>query len=284
MPQPQPLRKSQAEYAIRTTITPQMAEKYLARNRQPNRHLKESHILRLARDMRHGRWRCNGESLIFDRDGNVLDGQHRLHAIVRSNTAIDTWVIYGIDPDVMSTLDRGSLRNMADVLGMHGEASCTQLAAALTWLWAYEHGGLQTHHHKGNNPTTGEMEELLLKHPALRASCPYAKRSASLIPGGLGAALHYLFMQKDAPLASTFFAKLADGEQLSKTDGIYQLRERLQKNRMERRKLPVIDLAALTIKAWNAHRTGTPVGVLRWRGGKDKHRESNMPEAFPDIV
>lgn len=287
MPQPlrKPLRKPQADYAVRTTITPQMAAKYLERNRQPNRHLKESHILRLARDMYHGRWRCNGEPLIFDRDGNILDGQHRLHAIVRSKTAIDTYVVYGIDPDVMPTLDRGSIRNMADILGMQGEANCAQLAAALSWLWAYEHGGLQTHHLKHNRATTGEMEELLLKHPTLRVSCPYGKRCASLVPGGLGTALHYLFAKKDALLANTFFTKLADGEQLSKTDGIYRLRERLQKNRMERRKLPTVDVAALTIKAWNAHRTGTPVALLRWRAGSDRYGEEGYtPEAFPEIV
>jgi hypothetical protein len=280
----QALRTTQAEYSTRRTITPQMAAKYLELNRQPNRHLKESHILRLARDMRHGRWRCNGESIIFDRDGNILDGQHRLHAIVRSQTTIDTYVVHGIDSGVMPSLNRGSVRSMADVLDVQGESSCSQLAAALSWLWSYEHSGLHTHHHKANSPTTGEMEELLLKHPGLRASCRHAKRSSPLLVAGLGAALHYLFAKKDALLADTFFAKLADGEHLSKTDGIYQLRERLQKNRMERRKLPVIDLAALTIKAWNAHRTGTPVGVLRWRGSKDRHAEWHVPEAFPDIV
>lgn len=281
---PQLLHKPQAEYSIRTTITPAMAAKYLELNRLPNRHLKESHILRLARDMRHGRWRCNGESIIFDKDGNILDGQHRLHAIVRSQTTIDTYVVHGIDSDVMPTLGRGSIRSMADILGMQGEISCTQLAAGLSWLWAYEHGGLHTHHYRGNNPTTGEMDDLLLRHPDLRAGCIYAKRSAHLLVAGLGAALHYLFAKKDTLLADTFFTKFASGEQLLKTDGIYQLRERLQKNRLARRKLPVVDLAALTIKAWNAHRTGTPVQVLRWRGDNDRQREGVMQEAFPEIL
>jgi hypothetical protein len=281
---PQPLRKPQAEYAIRTTITPAMATKYLELNQLPNRHLKEAHIHRLANDMYDGRWRCNGESIIFDTDGNILDGQHRLHAIVRSKTAIDTYIVHGMDPEVMSTLDRGSLRSMADILGMQGEINRTQLAAALSWLWSYEHGGLQTYHNPVLKPTSGQMEDTLRRHPGIRASCPHAKHSALLLIVGLGTALHYLFAKKDAHGADTFFATLGHGEQLSKTDGLYQLRERLSKNRMERRKLPAVDIAALTIKAWNAHRTGTKVRLLRWRGGSDKGREGNTPEEFPAIL
>lgn len=275
---PQPLRKPQEEYAIRTAITPAMAAKYIEMNRLPNRHLKHIHIRILAREMQAGRWQCNGEPLIFDPEGNILDGQHRLHAIVLSGMTIESYLVHGISPGVMPTLDRGSLRSIGDVLGMRGESNRTQLGAALTWLWSYGNGGLQTYHNPVTRPTTGELEAVLAQHPTVRASCAPANLCRALLIPGLATALHYLFCQKDAAMAETFFVTLASGEHLSKSDGRYQLRERLMRNRLDKRKLPAVDIAALTIKAWNAQRGGTEVRALRWR------REGDAPEAFPEIL
>lgn len=275
---PQPLRKPQADYAIRTSITPQMAAKYLERNRLPNRHLKESHVAILAREMREHRWQCNGEALIFDVEGNILDGQHRLRAIVQSGVTIDSYIVHGMSPDVMPTLDRGSLRSIGDLLGMRGESNRTQLGAALTWLWFAQHGGLQAYHTPLLRPTLGELEAVLAQHPTIRASCAPANLCRALLIPGLGTALHYLFAQKDAAMAQTFFGTLASGENLRKTDGLYHLRERLTRNRVDKRKLPSVEIAALTIKAWNAFRTGTAVRAFRWR------RDGEAPEAFPEIL
>jgi hypothetical protein len=281
---PQPLRKPQAEYAIRTTLTPLMAAKYIELNRRPNRALRPDHVETLARDMREGRWQCNGESIIFDRHGNILDGQHRLAAIVSSQTSIETYVVHGLDPEVFTTIDRGTRRNMADVLGMCGEIHRTILAASLVWIYVHEHGGMQAYHRRDRRPTIGELEEILLKHPGLRQSCRYGHGSRTPLLPGLGTALHYLFAQKDATLAASFFDRLASGEHLSKADALYALRERLIKNLQARRKLPAVDIAALTIKAWNAHRVGAKVGLLRWRGPSKKQGDGNMPEEFPAIL
>ena len=270
--------QKQTEYAIRTAITPAMAAKYLELNRLPNRHLKPAHIQILAREMREGRWQCNGETIIFDKEGNIIDGQHRLHAIVLSKTTIETYIVRGISPDVLPTLDRGSLRSIGDLLGMRGESNRTQLGAALTWLWFAENGGMQSYHNPVLRPTMGELEQILSKHPTLRTSCAPANLCRALLIPGLATALHYLFTQKDAAAGHWFFTTLASGENLVKTDGLHQLRERLTKNRIDKRKLPAVHIAALTIKAWNAHRTKSPVRFLRWR------LEGDAPEEFPTIL
>lgn len=281
---PQPLRKTQTEYAIRTAITPAMAAKYLELNCLPNRNLRPVHVETLARDMREGRWQCNGEAIIFDKHGNILDGQHRLHAIVQSKTTIESYVVHGLDPSVFPTIDRGNGRIMADVLGMRGEAHRTILAASLMWMDAYERGGLQTYHSGKRRPTVGELDEILRKHPDLRLSCRHGDISRIPLLPGLGTALHYLFTQKNAALATWFMATLASGENLSKADGLYHLRERLMRNRQDKRKLPVVDIAALTIKAWNAHRASARVGILRWNRKAKTPSEGYKTEEFPMIL
>ena len=75
-------------------ITPAMAEKWLAKN-LGNRHVRESHVATLVRDIRDGNWRQTGEAIKFDWDGRLIDGQHRLHAIVAAQTATRMLVVTG---------------------------------------------------------------------------------------------------------------------------------------------------------------------------------------------
>jgi hypothetical protein len=59
------------------TITPEQAAIWLTRNRR-NRPIRRTRVARYADAMRRGHWRVNGEAVIFDSEGNLLNGQHRL--------------------------------------------------------------------------------------------------------------------------------------------------------------------------------------------------------------
>ncbi|MEH7879332.1 hypothetical protein V7799_17715 [Rhizobium laguerreae] len=60
-------------------VTPEMAENILAA-RGPNRNVSASVINKYARDMLAGRWQLNGQTIKISKDGQLLDGQHRLEA------------------------------------------------------------------------------------------------------------------------------------------------------------------------------------------------------------
>jgi len=75
------------------TITPELARELLSRSGQPSRALSQAHIERLAAALRSGEWKYNGDTIKISENHEVLDGQHRLWAIVKANRAIETTIL-----------------------------------------------------------------------------------------------------------------------------------------------------------------------------------------------
>jgi len=62
-------------------VTPAMAREMLARN-AGNRKLSQTKVSMYARIMREGSWRLTHQGIAITEDGGLIDGQHRLAAIV----------------------------------------------------------------------------------------------------------------------------------------------------------------------------------------------------------
>ncbi len=100
-------------------ITPTMAQRYLEQNRA-NRPLSARTVRELSQAIHNDEWQVNGEAIKFDEDGNLIDGQHRMNAVIHSNRSIKTYVLRNLPSDSFKTLDTGKKRNNADTLGLLG--------------------------------------------------------------------------------------------------------------------------------------------------------------------
>lgn len=98
------------------TITPQIAAKYLSRNSPNNRRIKRAHVEMLARDMANGEFRTTHQGIAFDENGELIDGQHRLHAVMMSNTSVKMLVTRGCERNVLMAVDRGAARTIHDAM------------------------------------------------------------------------------------------------------------------------------------------------------------------------
>lgn len=98
-------------------ITPEMALDMLCKN-SANRKIRQSRVKYYAEQMRAGNWHLTGQGITFAKDGTLLDGQHRLHAIVECEIPQEMLVIY--DADKVSTYDCGLKRSIADQLQLAG--------------------------------------------------------------------------------------------------------------------------------------------------------------------
>ena len=106
-------------YVSRMTVTPAMAIKWLETNVH-NRPVSELYIDRLARDMKAGRWMLTHEGIAFDVHGILLDGQHRLWAIVYAEVPVEMHVWFNVSPDSLMVIDGGRGRSLADHLRLGG--------------------------------------------------------------------------------------------------------------------------------------------------------------------
>jgi len=98
------------------TITPRIASSYLELNHN-NRPLRKTHIRSLAFDMINGDWQVTHQGIAFDTNGTLIDGQHRLHAIIEAGVPIKMLVTTGCSASSFSILDRGANRKPSDILG-----------------------------------------------------------------------------------------------------------------------------------------------------------------------
>lgn len=99
-------------------ITPYMAKKYLE-TQERNREINSLRVLEYADRMKKGQWLV-GQAITFDGDGHLIDGQHRLAAIVKYGNAVDFLVVRGVSKESASVFDVGQKRTMAQVAKIQG--------------------------------------------------------------------------------------------------------------------------------------------------------------------
>lgn len=110
-----------AMYSRVETITPDIAADYLTKNKV-NRSLKLHAIRNYARDMANGDWQLSPQGISFYENGNLADGQNRLHAVIRAGVPVDFYVTYGV-PNESTIQDRGVSRSTTDVFKMGGKSN-----------------------------------------------------------------------------------------------------------------------------------------------------------------
>jgi hypothetical protein len=253
-------------------ITPRMAAAWLKKNKS-NRPFSDALADRYAAAIVRGEWLLNAETIKFDTNDILLDGQHRLEAVVRSGKPIAALVVWGLNPDTFRTIDQGKKRTAGDTLAVSGEKHYTTLASAVIVVWKLINGKVKDMAH----PSQDQVLETLNSHPGLRQSVNYIvtlRGRATHMPVSIGSALHYLFSTKDAEKASAFWKGVYDGEGLTKGSSVYRLRERLLSNFRSRSKMRREYLLHLCIKAWKFYLAGTRVDNLQVK----------ETEAFPALL
>ena len=247
-------------------ITPEIAGDLLSANPH-NRRLRDVRVRRYAADMLEGRWVQNAETIKISPRNEIVDGQHRLTAIITSHTS--QWMLVARNVPFSNTIDTGDPRIISDILLIRGENNTKYLGAALGFLYRYRTTGVFARSAGSQQLKNYQLEELLDKEPNIKQHItPSSELSKRLSPGqGIFAALRYLLFEIDEDYAYVFWDGLATGVDLKSTSPIYRLRERLAKG--SKIKLNHTEIAALTFKAWNAYRKGDKMQVLAWRAAKE---------------
>lgn len=100
------------------TITPELAQEYLKRNIDRNRPIRKTVVHDYAEQMRRGEWKITPQGISFDVKGRLIDGQHRLMAIVESGCKVPMYVTTDVPEDRMMMIDCGAKRSMSDILSI----------------------------------------------------------------------------------------------------------------------------------------------------------------------
>ena len=122
-------------------VTPEMASRWL-RNNFRNRPVKDDVVSAYARDMVNGAWQPTHQGIAFNDRDELIDGQHRLMAVVKSRCTVRMMVTFNLPAKIeghemttMDCVDRGCTRSVADQLKIqHGLKSGGQIAQVTSTL------------------------------------------------------------------------------------------------------------------------------------------------------
>lgn len=243
-------------------VTPTMAEAWLAHN-TGNRPLRHEVAAKYARNMAAGRWQLNGEAVKFSTSGQLLDGQHRLLAIILAGLTVPMFVVTGLPPEAQENMDTGRQRTAGNVLALQGEKNAQALTAAVRLALTMEAAA-------GGAPgrpewSTAEVLAWLDRNPDMREAVAVSQtvaRQADCLPSVVAFTLWRL-SRIDADAARRFWIDAAEKVGLTPGDPVLALTRRLAEGRRNRERLRAETLVSAVYRVWNARRRGQALSKVQ---------------------
>lgn len=255
-----------------------MATELLERNTL-NRPLNDIHVERIQKQIEQGKWKFNGETIKVSRDGDVVDGQHRLWACHLSGIAIETIVVYGLEKEAFETVDTlRKTRSGADVLAVAGLKKYRSItAASLRWLLLLQRKVVPDHNMPANRIENSDIVEAHNAHPGMIRAVERCMGLKNICNVGILAALYYVTSNRDADLAERMITTLLEPTHSSSQDPFFVLRAHFLAVKKTKSLTRSAEEIALIIKALNYAKKGMRIKLLRWQG------QGSKPEAFPEL-
>lgn len=251
-------------------ISPDLAAIMLEKNTM-NRAIHQVTVTRYANDMASGAWKQNGETIKIAEDGTVVDGQHRLWAIIESGMTITMLVIYNVPKDSMGSIDSGISRQFKDVLKIAGSTHSVTAAGITKLAWVYDCYDNQLRICSAK----AEMRNSILKayydknHELIEQAASVVDCGAHhFVKSYMGFSL-FVLLRKHPQMAEEFIKLVKSGENLYTGHPVMSLRTKLIDNRLAKEKLTARETVALYFKAWNAFLKGRDLSVFRWNNTEE---------------
>lgn len=255
-------------------VTPDLAAEWLEMNTM-NRNISQTTVKRYALAMLAGEWQQNGQTITIAEDGTVLDGQHRLWAVIEAGVTVTFLVVFNVSKDAIATIDSGVTRTFRHVLQIKGSKHASTAATLTKFAWIYDNFDAEL---------SDSSAKIAVRNPVLEIyyddNTALIEQAAAIADTGCHhftkshmAFCIYLFLRKNPGRAEAFAGMLKTGQNLYTGHPIMTLRTKLIDNLMSKHKLSVREAAAFYIKTWNAFLKGKDISVFRW----------NNTEKLPEV-
>jgi hypothetical protein len=210
----------------------------------------------------------NGESIVFDKNMKLTDGQHRLMAIIKSGKSYHIPVVKGVNIKSMATYDTGKNRSAADVLSINGFKNSNLLSTFIKLINKYENNGS-----KASKPLSYSRDEQLTNQQILNyckdnydwlykimldVTNIYVKSEIKVISKSYFCFIVYMIGGENPDHKVYEFMKNIYGLNRSQDTATSYLYSKLYKSKIRKEPLGFYWVLGMTIKAWNYFIDGNP--------------------------
>lgn len=254
-------------------VTPKLAKELLGLNTH-NRDLNKSRVRQYAEDMKKGLWKEDTFEIIkVSKTNRILDGQHRLEAIVASSISIPLQIAYDLDDEIFDVIDSGAPRNAADCFRIAGVKYHTHLPSIINLYTGLSDGYRYSSSRNGSTLTNQKLLALYYENEAFwndtvsKTLSWYRLMNKAVSPSNIGA-LYALFFDKNISMSVEFWQKLATGLDV-KSRPIEKLRLILLNDAASLTPMKTANRLAIIIKTWNLYRQNRQTNSIKY----DPHAE-----------
>jgi hypothetical protein len=255
-------------------ITPAIAALMLQKN-EGNRRVRKDVVDKYANEMLNGRWMENtGETIKIAKDGTLVDGQHRLLALMQSGVQLNMHVCTDMDKEVFHKIDQGAVRNGGDIFQIAGIKSFNILPSIIQMQNNIKKGTLVSHRTGVDDRLTHSLllekyyqDPTFWDHVTTRASTWYSAFAKVLSPSVIGG-IYSVALEINELQADLFMDQLCTG--VTSSGPILLCRKNLIQDRLSARRVRPEVRIVWIVKAWNAFRSGSEPKQIKF----DATRES----------
>jgi len=252
-------------------VTPQIAEQLLKSNNN-NRRVRNAVVQKYANEMIAGRWKSDtGETMKISKVGNILDGQHRLLAVIRANMPIYFHIAVECDDDIFDVIDSGSLRNSCDSFHIKGIKHDNILPSIITTYITLGEKRLKNTRTDFRPTTTVVLNTYYNSEEdwqqIARKSASWYVSFAKILPPSLIGGIYAYLIDIDYLDATSFMNQLATGNDCH--NSINLLRRKLMQDKISTRRMTYKLKIALTIKTWNYFRNNEKIKILKFDSDRE---------------
>jgi len=211
------------------TIGPAEATAYLKQSSVAVE-LNKAHLDAMTRDIVARRWMANPQPICFSASGRLVNGRHRLMAVIAAHLPIAVSVVRGVPEDSYATYDLQKKR--APLVGTLGQAFGDEalVAAMANLFWREERRRPNT---QSRTATAAEIQQILAEYPRLRELRGLARRMVGMARASVIGYFAFVVERDDPALASGFLSGLETGADLPRGHPILALRSMLLRLRGE---------------------------------------------------
>lgn len=241
-------------------ITPSIAESLLSTT-DHNRAIDLNRVRMYRSAMERGEWKSNGESIKIDKHGRLLDGQHRLTAIVDSGLTIPMLIVSDLDYSVFDTIDSGKSRTGGDVLRIERIPNAVVISSGITFYHV-----LSKNRMYGMKVENQSILEEYRRHPELYQNLCLAAQSFYRLNHKILTTAEYMgfyrFFSKrfDSSVIDSFFSSISD-----RVGVCALLHGKLVDNVISKRKMSRVEKSAIVIKAFIYFINGKEIKQLKFQ-------------------
>jgi len=248
-------------------ITPEIAKNYLSYNTK-NRTKSDNSISFLTQQMKKGLFIENGESIVFDKNMTLTDGQHRLMAIIKSGKSYHIPVVKNVNIKSMATYDTGRNRSASDVLSINGYQYPNLISAFIKLIYKYEVKGSTSACASSWNRTDVQTNQQILNYckanydwihkMVIEVTAIYNKSEFKVLSKSNFCYIAYMLGGKKPNAKVYEFMKNLYGLARTEDTATSYLYGKLYKSKINKEPLGFYWLLGMSIKAYNYFIDGNP--------------------------